>query len=135
MGLIGRYSPGDVVLTEEASTHCSVQYGQSGQRGVNWAGLKGGASLAPDMYWKHQSRGFSHQKSWNFSAYYETIGGLLYYDAFEGGRAGPDAFMPPRTETLIRTALEVSMLRQRQQSQGTRSLPVRRSAVGGQLAS
>ena len=58
------------------------------------ASLQGGLPKRPQG--RYQTKGFSHQKKcWIVclhSPYCDTIPGSLYYEAFDGGRAGQDAF-------------------------------------------
>ena len=53
-----------------------------------------------------------------FSPYYDTIAELLYYEAFDGGRVGQDAFHPLSNGSGYKNKERVSKLRVRHRRLG-----------------
>lgn len=62
-----------------------------------------------------------------FSPYYDTIGGLLYNDAFDGWRVRADAFLLFLADPVTRMVFRISKLRLPRQGQGSDGSSVRRA--------
>jgi len=90
-----------------ASTCCSVVDDEMGSAGLTGRDGQGGLVWRPPKNGSiHQTKGYSHQTSRIFSPYYDTIGGMLFDDAVDGGRVRLDGFLAPLSRPVTRMVLE-----------------------------